>query len=473
MGRQPIEGVTIRAALFIGFGLTFGLWVLAGYQFTQRIAEVQRDAAETNAQYTRAQELLSTVNAQLLLGSIYVRDALLDPDPGAADTYRRQLLDTYRAVAGALDDYLPVEDSPMVRERMSRLNAEIETFRSTLLDVLATDVTRRRAEARLLLRNQIVPQREVVVRVSEEVQALNRAAYLEQQQRIAEVYRATQRSIWQQLGIALAASFGIGLWAIVYSGRLEDRLRDQRVKDVESTKTLQRLSSQLIEVQEEERRTIARELHDEVGQVLTAIKCELAVAQRAIDAGGGHPKVLDGARLIADGALQTVRDLSHLLHPPLLDDLGLSAAIEWYVRGFIRRHSIEVELRHDASAQRLAPEVEAAAYRIVQEALTNVAKHSQATMCSVFIQQMPDTVVIMIEDDGIGFDPESVQKSADRGLGLIGVRERVSKLEGALRLQSARGKGTRLTVELPARSRTSGEDTGVIEFSRAAEESVG
>ncbi|HVH29825.1 MAG TPA: sensor histidine kinase [Vicinamibacterales bacterium] len=468
MKRHPIEGGTIRAALFLGFGLTLGLWVWAGYQFTQRIADVQRDAAQTNGQYTRAQDLLSTVRAQLLLGSVYVRDALLDPNPQASDEYRRQLQETYTEAVEALEQYVPVEDSAMIRERVNRLHDEIETFRSTLLEVLATDPTRR-ANARLLLRNRIVPQREVVIRVSEEVQALNRAAFVEQQSRIAEVYRGTQRDVWKLLGLALAASFGIGLWAIVYSGRLEDRLREQMAKDVESTRALQRLSSQLLEAQEDERRNIARELHDEVGQVLTAIKVELAVAQRAIDNTGGPSHLLQGARTIADGALHTVRDLSHLLHPPMLDDLGLPSAVEWYLRGFTKRHGVPVQLVCDPIPGRLTAETEAACYRIVQEALTNVAKHAHATTCRVYLQRLPNTVLITVEDDGIGFDPAVASQSPDRGLGLIGIRERVSQLGGTLRVESASGKGTRLTVELPARSRTTGEDSAVLPLSQVVE----
>src|ERR1041385_3240450 len=107
MRSTALGRLTIRAALLLGFGLTFGLWVFVGYHFTQRITEVQREAAEINARYIHAQELLSTVRAQVLLGSVYVRDALLDPDPSTADTYRRQLEDTYRAVVSALDQYVP------------------------------------------------------------------------------------------------------------------------------------------------------------------------------------------------------------------------------------------------------------------------------------------------------------------------------------------------------------------------------
>ena len=474
MRRAPIEGITIKAALLLGFGLTFGLWVFVGYHFTQRIAEVQREADGINARYIHAQELLSTVRAQVLLGSVYVRDALLDPNPDAA-TYRRQLEDTYRSVVDALDQYVPVVDSPGGRQRVARLHAEIDDFRSTMMEVLATDSSNWRNDARLLLRSRIVPKREVVIRVSEEVQALNRAEFVQQQTRIADVYRVTQRRGWEQLGFALAASFGIALLATRHASRLEHQLRHQMAKDEESTRTLQRLSAQLINAQEEERRSIARELHDEVGQVLTAIKVELAIAQRAIEADGGRAQVLQDARSIADGALHTVRNLSHLLHPPLLDDLGLPAAIEWYLRGFSKRHGVHVDLLHDPMPERLTPETEAAAYRIVQEALTNVAKHAQATMCRVYVQRLPNTVLITIEDDGAGFDSTAAQ-GAEGGLGLIGIRERVSQLQGTVRLESAPGKGTRLTVELPARSRPSADaivDGNAVDPARPAMEPVG
>src|SRR5678815_419944 len=123
MRRAPIEGITIKAALLLGFGLTFGLWVFVGYHFTQRIAEVQREAAEINARYIHAQELLSTVRAQVLLGSVYVRDALLDPNPGSADDYRRQLGQTYRAIDDALQQYVPILGDPSERSRVDRLRS--------------------------------------------------------------------------------------------------------------------------------------------------------------------------------------------------------------------------------------------------------------------------------------------------------------------------------------------------------------
>jgi signal transduction histidine kinase len=298
-----------------------------------------------------------------------------------------------------------------------------------------------------------VPRRDGVIRVSEDVQALNRTVFVQQQAASAQVYRTTQRRIWSQLGLALAASFAIGLFAIRYVGQLEERVRRQRQKEVENTRDLQRLSAQLVSAQEEERRSIARELHDEVGQVLTAIKVELAVAQRDISAGGGSPQVLASARTITDAALHTVRDLSRLLHPTVLDDLGLAAALDSYLREFSRRHQLHTELLQDRMEGRLAPETEVAAYRIVQEALTNVARHAQATVCRVYLQRLLNTVLITVEDNGVGFDVDpSNRAAAPQGLGLLGIRERAAQLNGTVRLESSPGTGTRLTIELPTRA---------------------
>jgi signal transduction histidine kinase len=296
-----------------------------------------------------------------------------------------------------------------------------------------------------------MPKRELVIALAEHAQALNRSAFVQQQSATAEVYAVTQRRMWASLGVALATSLGIALVAAIYAGRLEDRLRRQQAKDARNTRELQHLSAKLLNAQEEERRTIARELHDEVGQALLAIKVELAVAHRTPGVENAAVQAaLDDARAIADGVLHTVRDLSHLLHPAMLDDLGLAAATAWYLKGFTKRHGLRTELLQDGMEDRLAQEIESAAYRVIQEALTNVAKHAQAHSCRVYLQRLTNTLLVTIEDDGVGFDPAATQSSErPRGLGLVGIRERVAQLGGTLRLESAPGRGTRLTVEVP------------------------
>ena len=199
-----------------------------------------------------------------------------------------------------------------------------------------------------------MPKRELVIGLSEQAQALNRGAFVQQQSAVAGVYGATQRRIWESLGVALAASLGIALLATLYAGRLEDRIRRQRAKDVQNTRDLQHLSAKLLNAQEEERRSIARELHDEVGQALTAIKVELAVAQRAIDAAGGArmssttPVRSPTACCRRCGICRTCSIRRSL------DDLGLAAATEWYLKGFAKRHGVRVDVLHDRMDERLA-----------------------------------------------------------------------------------------------------------------------
>jgi len=457
--RRPVpRALTIKAALALGFGATFGLWLVAGYFFSQRMHEVQLEAAAVNERYMTAQERLSTVRTQVLFGSLYVRDALLDPDPGSIAGYRRRVEETYTNIDALLREYVPILNSATERERVDGLRREIDGFRTTLLEVLASDRRQWRSQAQSILR-RIMPRRASVMEVSDKIQTLNRSAFVQQQAAHADIYSATQRRIWETLGLAVAASLGIALLATLYVGRLETDLNRQRLKELQTTSDLQRLSTKLVTVQEEERRAIARELHDEVGQVLMAIKVEIALAQRRIEAAGGPGRLLDDAQSITDGALNTVRDLSHLLHPALLDDLGLPAALDWYLTGFGKRHGITVELLSERMDERLAPEIEAALYRIVQEAMTNVAKHACAAVAIVYLRRVDDAVLVTIEDNGVGFEPGQ----ARRGLGLIGIRERVAHLQGTVHVDAAPGRGTRLTIRLPARARTPAPDAGDID----------
>jgi len=447
--RDELDGLTIKAALLLGFGLTLCLWLFSGYWLSARMTRARDDAASINQRYRHAQELLSTARAQVLLGSVYVRDALLDPGPTTLAEYRRQLESTYTAIDEALAGYVPIIDTDQERSRIMLLRGEIDQLRMTMRDVLDDNAPLRPLEARILLQRRIVPKRETVIRISEEAQSLNREAFLTQQAAIADVYTTTQHQVWLQLSLALLASAAIGLFATRYVGGLEDRLREGRARDADNARDLQRLSAKLITAQEEERRSIARELHDEVGQVLMAIKVELGLAQRALDHHGAPAQVLEDARGLTDNALHTVRDLSHLLHPAVLDDLGLAAAVDSYLREFSRRHSIRVDLLQEGMNERLTREIEITAYRVIQEALTNIVKHSNATSCRVYLQRLRQTVLITIEDDGVGFDVAAQTGESRVGLGLLGVRERVTRLRGTMRLESGLGKGTRLTLELP------------------------
>ena len=447
---STLTGLTVRAALLLMFGVTLGIWVFAGYYYTRRVADLETRTADVSARYLEAQDLLATARNQVIRASVLIRDALLDTQIPPARDYPRELVASYQTAEQVLEQYVPVLGTASERDRVRRLQQEIGRLRFEMLSVLEDDA-RGPSDAGRLLTDRIMPRREAVIRVAEELQGLNREAFVLHQQEIVDIHHVTQRHVWQILGVALVSSLIIGLIATFYSGRLEARIRRQTDRDAETRHDLQRLSARLVTAQEEERRSIARELHDEVGQVLTAIKVELAMAARTAEPDN---QALASARAITDRAMHTVRDLSHLLHPPLLDDLGLPETLEWYLRGFRKRHGILVDFVHDPEIGELSREASLAGYRIVQEALNNVVKHARATRCRVTLTSAPGAIRLVIEDDGLGFDVGRLRRpDGPRGLGLIGIRERAAQLHGTVHIDAEPGEGTRLVVELPMSAR--------------------
>ena len=460
------DRLTIRGTLLVGFGVILALWLASAVDLVQRLAEVETRASAISARQIRTEDLLSTIRAEVLLGSVYLRDALLDT-PDTTEYYRDQLQRTRAAIDQALAGYVPVVDSPGERATFSQLKVEIQDFWGTVLPVVSWDAGRRAAEARAVLRGRIIPKREVIIRISERIRDLNRAASKEQQAEVARLYAMMRRRVWEISLEVLLIGAGVAFLVTRHAARLERRVQENR-------HSLQRLSAELVRAQEEERRTIARELHDEIGQELTGIKVELAVAERALDAEAKSRNLLGDARTMTDRALHTVRDLSQLLHPPMLDDLGLSATLEWFLASFSKRTGIVTEFTRGGSEERLVPEMETCLYRIVQEATTNVARHAAARSCRVSLRRAAATVCLVVEDDGCGFNAEEVLAPGGRsGLGLLGMQERVAGFGGALRVQSSGGRGTCLSIELPALIQPAAEDVEPDEEKQESTESEG
>ena len=214
-----------------------------------------------------------------------------------------------------------------------------------------------------------------------------------------------------------------------------------------SRNRLRALSRRLAEAQEAERRHIARELHDEIGQDLTALKLLLEIG--ALQPADGIKDNLAEAQRLVSELMGLVRDLSLDLRPAMLDDLGLLPAFLWYFERYRARTGVQVTFEHGGlEERRFPPDVETAAYRIVQEALTNVARHAHADEVTVRLRAGQAALHLQVEDWGIGFDPKSVLDARATG-GLSGMEERVALLGGQLTTESAPGSGTHLTVELP------------------------
>jgi len=231
-------------------------------------------------------------------------------------------------------------------------------------------------------------------------------------------------------------------------------------------------ASQIINAQEQERKRIARELHDETSQVLTSLLISLAVLEESIATHEARDRIAD-TRTLAHQTLRAIRNLSIDLRPSALDDLGLLPALRWYIKEYQQKCSIEVEFQATSFKERLPAEIETALYRIVQESLTNTARHANARKVCITLKEEVDEVYATISDDGSGFDIQALQKTSvqergsglesgsglGRGLGLIGMQERAVLLDGSLEITSRPGQGTTVEVRIPIQLDSSGLPT--------------
>jgi signal transduction histidine kinase len=235
---------------------------------------------------------------------------------------------------------------------------------------------------------------------------------------------------------------------------LEQKVRERTADLNLANENLRELSGRLQQIRDEERRHISRELHDSVGQLLAALGMNLAVVQRQSDK-------LDalGARAISENAAMVdqigreIRTISHLLHPPLLDVAGLASALRWYVDGFSERSNIRVNLDIPQEFGRLSDELEIAIFRMVQECLTNIHRHSGGSSAAIRVHEEDHRVLVEVQDQGRGIPPEkqlALTSSGRTGVGFRGMRERLRQLGGTLEIRS-NGTGTTVSAILPIR----------------------
>jgi len=267
---------------------------------------------------------------------------------------------------------------------------------------------------------------------------------------------------WDRLFVRMIATsaglFSLALVLLVYNLRLLldeiERGKKQEFVEKRNAESYRMLSARILELQDVERRRIARELHDSVGQYLAALKINIGQLQRR-DAGITlqlQPRVSESLDL-ADRAIGEIRTISHLLHPPLLDELGLHSAARWYAEGFAQRSGIKVELKLTEVTKRLPRQVELALFRVLQESLTNVHRHAKATHVEIEVACTDDEVILRLSDDGKGMPAQIIdgfRAGEAGGIGLAGMRERLAELGGTLEVESG-ARGTKITAILPTR----------------------
>lgn len=231
----------------------------------------------------------------------------------------------------------------------------------------------------------------------------------------------------------------------LYKHQAEEKLRS-------TTRQLKALSQRVLEVQELERRRVAVELHDELGQSLTAIKINLQLSERFKDK---SPTELNGESIrIVEEAIQQVRRLATGLRPSMLDDLGLAPALKWMTEQTANRTGMVINFHHERAQPRLAADIETACFRVVQEALTNISRHSQASTVDISLRREDGQLLLSVTDDGVGFDTEAMRERALAGesLGVLGMQERATLVGGSLTLESTPGQGSTVVLTCPWRS---------------------
>lgn len=245
--------------------------------------------------------------------------------------------------------------------------------------------------------------------------------------------------------------------------QLKFRVRQRTAQLQQSNQDLRDLSARLLRVQDDERRRIARDLHDSTGQALTALKMEIAGIERELAA--GHPQLarrlatsIETARQISD----ELRTISYLLHPPLLDELGLGSALRWYMDGFEKRSGIKVQLELSTQA-RLAPEMETMLFRVMQECLINIHRHSGSRSAAIRLSRKGGQIIMEVEDEGHGISPDEfadINSGAAAGVGLRGMRERIKDFGGELEvISSEQGTKVRAIIPVELRRSTAGGQT--------------
>lgn len=250
-----------------------------------------------------------------------------------------------------------------------------------------------------------------------------------------------------------------------------EKLESQVKIRAETEEHMRRLSLRLMMLQDEERRRIARNLHDAAGQTLAAIKMTAGQLQRAAAKMPDILKLVEDLTALTDEALQEIRTTSFLLHPPLLDEVGLASAVRWFVEGFSKRSQIRVDCEIDEKAERLPQNIELVLFRILQESLTNVHRHSRATSASIRLIHDDSGVKLEISDNGCGVAQDQLkhfdESPGNTGVGIAGMRERVRELGGQLVIQTS-SAGTTITVALPRTHESFAAGAGLSSSSSAA-----
>jgi signal transduction histidine kinase len=427
--------------LSAGFGglILFILAAAAGTMFL--LERVRTDDTRIRQAYLGRLQALEQIRSQIYLSGTDMRDYLLSPEIGAGERPRKDIVGIQAETKDELDDYAHSLD-PAEQDAFMALRSEIDEW-WRVVEAPFQWTPRERAQRRTnYFYEQLVPRRTTMLQIADRIAEINEAGLNRAEDRLAVSADNLRWSLLVTFGIALLGGVLLAVATTILILRLEREV-DRRLKETVAARSdLEALSARLVRAQEDERRILARELHDEVGQTLSAIMMEASGASAAARSDEVKGRLVSIGSM-AEKTLNIVRDLALLLRPSMLDDFGLVPALNWHAREMSKRTGMNVRMAADISDD-LPDEHRTCVYRVVQEAVNNAARHAKARNVQVMVKNEGARVVFSVRDDGSGFDKNSV-----RGLGLLGMEERVRRLGGILRIDSVMGRGTTVAAELP------------------------
>ena len=397
--------------------------------------------------FVDSQRVFQSLSQSVLSISVAVRDFLLDNSPDAGRRYRARL-ETARADLRSNVERLRGRLPAAVAPELDQLQAEVDRYLGVVGPVFNWTPQQRVERASYFLREEQRPRRDSVLAIAEQLEDVNASIYREEQRRMTASETRFRQALTRSALFVFVVGAMVSAGGILRMRTLEQRA-DQHYRQAEETgEEMRSLSMRLRHVQEEERRTISRELHDGVGQLLTAIRMQLGgFARLRTGPQRDFDETLADVKTMTERSLRIIRDIAAGLRPSVLDDLGLAAALQRHAREYSARTGIAVSISVDGDGRRLDDRCRTSIYRIVQEALTNCAKHARAKHIEIGIHETDGRLVLVVRDDGVGFVPA---QAVHAGLGLIGIEERARELGGHLEVRSALGQGTTIQVALPA-----------------------
>lgn len=437
----PVRNVRTRKPIFLAFGFTAFLLVLAASAFLvwRNATQAQARASALHEAHMHAGAALSSIRSNVYLIGILTRDFLLDSEAGQSEHYVQQLnairlntVENFRELA-ALG-----QDDAAQHAAIAKLQREFEAYWDPTEIALDWTPMEKRLQRSKVLQAR-VRRREEVFALTSQVEQLITANYLRERERITSSDQEFRSSLGWTAAIAL-------LLGLVIAAVTLTRMRDLERHSLAAESELRRLSGQIRMAQEQERKFLSRELHDQVGQMLTGLRMELASLARVHPSGDEFASRIASAKSTVEQTLGIVRNIAMLLRPSMLDDLGLTPALRWLIKEISRSSSIEIQADIDPTLDSLPDAHRTCLYRVVQEALTNSSRHSGASRVDVTLWTGDGWVNGVISDDGRGF--QRAAQGPD-GLGLLGMEERARELGGNIRIESAPGRGTRVEVRLP------------------------